>query len=172
MEADQKKLDEWNVRPNLLDYATTCASFSWESILREIDGLPDDKGINIAHEAVVRHAMGRRGNHLAIRWLGRNGTVLDYSYHDLHFLSNQFANVLKQLSVDKGDRVFVLTGRIPELYISALGVLKNVSVFCPLFSAFGPEPIRQRLSKGDGRVLVTTQKLYKQKVADLREQLP
>ncbi|MBM4055148.1 MAG: acetate--CoA ligase [Planctomycetes bacterium] len=168
----KKSFDQWNVRPNLSDYDTTCASFSWESILNEIDGLPDDTGINIAYEAVVRHAVGRLGNHLAIRWLGKNGTIQDYSYQNLHSQSNQFANVLRKLNVTKGDRVFVLAGRIPELYIAALGTLKNASVFCPLFSAFGPEPIRQRLNKGDARVLVTTQKLYTQKVSDVRKSLP
>jgi acetyl-CoA synthetase len=66
----------------------------------------------------------------------------------------------------------LLAGRSPELYNSARGALKNGSVFCPLFSAFGPEPIRQRLSLGDGRVLVTTPMLYKRKVAELRTALP
>ena len=50
--------------------------------------------------------------------------------------------------VGKGDLVAVLAGRIPELYIAALGTLKNGSVFSPLFSAFGPEPIRTRLELG------------------------
>ena len=80
--------------------------------------------------------------------------------------------MLRRLGVGKGERVFLLAGRIPELYISALGTLKNGSVFCPLFSAFGPEPIRQRMSIGDGRVLVTTAMLYKRKVAELRASLP
>jgi acetyl-CoA synthetase len=44
--------------------------------------------------------------------------------------------------------------------------------FCPLFSAFGSEPICQRLSKGDAKVLVTTGRFYKQKIAALRERLP
>ena len=65
-----------------------------------------------------------------------------------------------------------MAGRIPELYISALGTLKTGGVFCPLFSAFGPEPIRQRIGIGDGRVLVTTTALYKRKVAELRSSLP
>ena len=55
--------------------------------------------------------------------------------------TNRFANVLTRLGVGKGDPVAVLAGRIPELYIAALGTLKNGSVFTPLFSAFGPEPI-------------------------------
>ena len=61
--------------------------------------------------------------------------------------------------------MFSLLGRVPELYIAVLGTLKNTSVFCPLFSAFGPEPIRQRLERGDGRVLVTTPALYRRKMA-------
>ena len=59
--------------------------------------------------------------------------------------------MLQELGAGKGHRVFALAGRIPELYISALGTLKNTSVFCPLFSAFGPEPIFQRLHRGDAR---------------------
>ncbi len=63
-------------------------------------------------------------------------------------LTNRFANTLRGLGVGKGDHVFILAGRIPELYIAALGALKNGSVVSPLFSAFGPEPIRTRLDAG------------------------
>ena len=52
----------------------------------------------------------------------------------------------RELGVGPADRVFTLAGRIPELYVTALGTLKNRSVLCPLFSAFGPEPIRERLA--------------------------
>ena len=71
--------------------------------------------------------------------------------------------MLRRLGVGAGERVYVLTGRIPELYVAALGTLKNRSVFCPLFSAFGPEPIRARLEIGDARALVTTPLLYQTK---------
>jgi acetyl-CoA synthetase len=74
--------------------------------------------------------------------------------------------------VGKGDRVFALLGRVPELYVAALGTLKNGSVFCPLFSAFGPEPIRARLELGGGRALVTSEPLYRRKVAQIRGSLP
>jgi acetyl-CoA synthetase len=94
------------------------------------------------------------------------------TYGDLKDQTNRFANVLGHLSVEKGDRIFALAGRIPELYIAALGTLKCTSVFCPLFSAFGPEPIFQRLERGDAKVLVTTERLYAQKVAHLRDRLP
>ena len=80
--------------------------------------------------------------------------------------------MLRALGVGRGDRVYVLAGRIPELYVAALGTLKNGSVFCPLFSAFGPEPIRVRMATGQARVLVTTESLYRRKVAALRSALP
>jgi acetyl-CoA synthetase len=162
----------WAVAPNLTDYAATRAAFSWEAARAELDGLPGGNGLNIAHEAVDRHATGPRRNHLALRWLGRHGEVRDFCYADLGELTSRFANVLRELGVARGERVFTLAGRIPELYVTALGTLKNGSVFCPLFSAFGPEPIRQRLSRGGGKVLVTTESLYKLKVAPLRESLP
>ena len=100
------------------------------------------------------------------------GAVDDFTYRRLQDLTNRFAGALKSLGVGKGDRVFVLTGRIPELYIAALGALKNRSVFCPLFSAFGPEPIKARLSIGGAKVLVTTTTLYRRKVAGIRAELP
>jgi acetyl-CoA synthetase len=168
----EKPREGWPVVPHLLDYEHTRATFSWEVAQRALDGLPGGQGLNIAHEAIDRHAAGPRCAHLALRWLGKKGEVRDFTYGDLRGITNRFANVLKGLGVGKGDRVFLLMGRIPELYISALGTLKNGSVFCPLFSAFGPEPIRQRLKIGDGKVLVTTAALYKRKVAELRNALP
>ena len=159
------------VQPNLVDYDKARAGFSWEAIRKELGGLPNG-GLNIAHEAVDRHAAGPRRDHLALRWLGADGATRDFTYRDLAEGSSRFANVLRELGAGKGDRVFALAGRIPELYISALGTLKNTSVFCPLFSAFGPEPIFQRLHRGDAKVLVTTAQLYKKKVAGLRERLP
>ncbi|WP_306535218.1 acetate--CoA ligase [Geobacter sp.] len=167
-----KTIDLLPIRPNLADYEATCASFSWEEVRRELAGLPEGRGLNIAHEAVDRHADGPLCHKLAFRWLGKDGTILDLTYGDLKEGSNRFANVLADLGIRKGERVFALAGRIPELYIAALGTFKNGSVFCPLFSAFGPEPICQRLTRGDARVLVTTERQYAKKVAGLRERLP
>ncbi|GIK43553.1 MAG: acetate--CoA ligase [Chloroflexota bacterium] len=168
----KKSFQQWAVQPNLRDYDQTRATFSWEAIRQELDGLPGGQGLNIAHEAVDRHAVGPRRDQLALRWLGRDGAVRDFTYADLQEQSNRFANILRGFDIGQGERVFVLAGRIPELYIAALGTLKNTSVFCPLFSAFGPEPIYQRLHLGDGKLLVTTRRQYSQKVANLRPRLP
>ena len=161
-----------SVSPNIMNYEDTYATFQWDQIREELDGLPNNTGLNIAHETVDRHANGSRWNHLALRWIGKDDSQLDFTYLDLQKLTNKFANVLKHLNVQAEDRVCVLTGRIPELYITALGTLKNRSVFCPLFSAFGPEPIWQRLSRSQAKVLVTTTQLYKRKVQKLMDRLP
>jgi len=168
----RKSHSGWVIPPNLLDYDEARASFSWEEARGYLDGLPGGAGLNIAHEAIDRHAAGPRGQHVALRWVDRNNQPHDYTYLQLRDLTNRFANALRDLGIGKGDRVFVLASRIPELYIAALGTLKNGSVFSPLFSAFGPEPIRTRLSMGKSKVLVTTDTLYRRKVEKLRGALP
>jgi acetyl-CoA synthetase len=165
-----KTPDLLGVPPNLSDYHSIYTEFSWDSAFQYLDGLPGG-GLNIAYEAVDRHASGPLRDKVAIRWLGKGGEIRDYTYDNLRHLSNRFANILVRLGVERADRVFVLAGRIPELYIAALGTLKNRSVFCPLFSAFGPEPIFQRMARGEARVLVTTQKQYTKKVAAQRDEL-
>ena len=156
-ETIRKSPTAWRVAPNLGDYARACAEFSWDAARRELDGLPGGLGLNIAHEAVDRHVAAGHGDRLALRWLGKRGGVEDYTYRHLQQLTSRFANVLRTLGVGRGERVYLLTGRIPELYVAALGTLKNGSVFCPLFSAFGPEPVRVRMATGQARVLVTTE---------------
>ena len=160
------------VTPNLEDYERTRSEFSWSRAREELSGLPGGRGLNIAYEAVDRHAAGTRGNHTAIRWLGKEGEVLEFTYRELKKLTNRFANVLRDLDVTEGETVFSLLGRVPYVYISALGTLKNGNVFCPLFSAFGPEPVYQRLSRGDAAILVTTERLYDKRIAPLRDRLP
>jgi acetyl-CoA synthetase len=141
------------IAPNLDDYARVRAAFTWAAARAELEGLPGGRGLNIAHDAVDRHAAGPRRDRVALRWLGKHGAIRDYSYGDLRELTDGLANVLDGLGIRRGDRVYVLAGRIPELYVAALGTLKHGSMFCPLFSAFGPEPIRARMTIGGARAM-------------------
>ena len=155
---------------NLTDYADCAARFSWTDAQALLDGLPEG-GLNIAYEAVDRHVKAGKGDKLALRWIGRNDEIRDFSYAALSAETNRFANVLKAQDIRKGDRIFSLLGRNPELYIAALGTLKNGSVFSPLFSAFGPEPVRARMSIGSANALITTEALYLRKVEPWRREL-
>lgn len=168
----RKQVESFRVTPNLLDYTATCREFSWQAARRGLQGLPEGGGLNMAHEAVDRHANGPRAAHTALRWLGKAGAREHYSYRDLAAETSRFANALGALGVESGERVFLLLGRVPELYFAMLGALKARCVVTPLFSAFGPEPVATRMQIGAARVLVTTETLYRRKVAPVREQLP
>ncbi len=165
-----RKRPEDHAGANLDDYERCAASFSWTQARSLLDGLPGG-GLNIAHEAVDRHVQAGRGGKLALRWIGRDDQIRDFSYADLAAQTSRFANVLAQFGVGKGERVYSLLGRSPELYIAALGTLKNGSVFSPLFSAFGPEPIKARMSIGGAKVLITSEAFYLRKVEPWRKEL-
>jgi acetyl-CoA synthetase len=160
------------MQPNLKEYESFYNSFNWEKERENLSGLPGGKGLNIAYEAIERHAKGKLKDTLALRWIAKDKSTEDFTYYDLQHLTSRFANVLVSLGLKKGDRVFTLTGRIPELYITALGTLKMTAIFCPMFSVFGPEPVFHRLNRGDAKVLVTTKALFEKKVKQLLERLP
>jgi len=166
-----KNLSEMKRQPNMSDYLHEYETFRWDQIISHLD--PVSKcGLNIAHEAIDRHANSDHAQKTAMIWLGEDGTRKLYTYAEMKKETSKFANVLKSLGMNKGERVFTLSTRVPELYISAMGILKNQNVLCPLFSQFGPEPILQRLQRGDARALLCTQSLFEKKVRPLLDQLP
>ena len=147
------------------------AAFSWDAARTALGGSPGH-GLNIAYAAVDRHALGPLHDRIAIRCIGAGDAPRDFTYDHLRQLTQRFSNVLLQMGLGLGDTVFTLLGRVPETYIAALGTVRVGAVFCPLYSVFGPEPIRSRLSAGRARVLVTTRQQYERKLASLREGLP
>jgi acetyl-CoA synthetase len=161
------------IQHNLSNYDRVKATFSWKYCARELSGLPDGKGLNIAYEAVDRHAQKHLKNTIELRFIRKDRSTEDFNYSNLKPQSSKFANVLKKLKAKKGELVFSLTRKIPKLFVAAfLETLKYTAVIPPLFYVFGPEPINQRVSKGDATVLVTTSKLYEKNIKQLVERLP
>ena len=154
----KEEVSKMSVMPNLLDYEKLREDFRWEDINKELDEF-DDGGLNIAYEVIDRHAKTSLKDKVALYWEGKDGEGEEYSFLDLHRLTNRFANVLKSLGVKKGDRIFTYGDRIPEIYISLLAALKAGGVIGPLFSAFGPDAVKDRLGDCGARVLITTPKL-------------
>ncbi len=161
-----------SLKPNLSDYDASTASFSWENVRRELTAGSQGSGVNIAYVCVDRHVERGDAHRPAIRCIDKEEKAQEFSYGDLRSLTNRFANLLKTLDVTRGDVVASLLNRQPELYVTALGTLKYGCVFCPLFSYYGPEPLKARLSKANARVLVTTESLYVRKIKPLRAYLP
>ncbi len=158
------------VRPNLDDYEGQRASFRWEEIAKDLDGLPGG-GLNIAYEAVDRHAKHGRGGRAMILWEGKNGEQETHTFDQMARMSNKWANALRALGVKKGDRVFVFLDRIPELYAAVFGTLKAGAVIGPLFSAFGPDAVRDRLADSGASVFLTSPDLWK-RIEHIRGELP
>ena len=143
----------------------------WDAARARLEGLPGG-GLNIAHEAVDRHVAAGHGAQPALIWLGREGERQVLTYADLAANAARFAHVLRAHGIGPGERMFLLSGRVPELYAATLGALKAGVVVSPLFAAFGPEPVRARMEIGGASVLVTTGAQYRRKVADWRADMP
>ena len=167
----EKKVDDFSISPNIIDYSQVYKTFKWDDVASNFQGLPSG-GLNIAHEAIDRHANGPLADKIALLWLGENKERKTYTFAEMKKQTAKFANILTSLGLSKGDRVFTLSTRLPELYIAAMGILKNRSVLCPLFSQFGPEPILQRLVRGDAKALLTTKNLFDKKIRPILDQLP
>ena len=85
------------VKPNL-SYEETRKGFSWDSVYDELDWLPDG-GLNMAHEAIDRHANGRNRDKVAMNWEGVNGERETYTFGQMKTESDGFANVLRSLGI-------------------------------------------------------------------------
>jgi acetyl-CoA synthetase len=155
--------------PHLSDWATQRENWSWEAQKAELamsSGL-----VNLAQVCIDRHAHGDKANQVAMIWQSTQNKVETYTFADIKAHSNQFAQGLKKLGIQKAERIFFFSDRIPELYFAIFGTLKVGAIAAPLFSAFGPEPVMERVKRADGSVIVTTPKLLP-KINAIRNQLP
>ena len=164
IEKDKSSLDK---PPNMQSYLQTVANFDWQQAKTLIKGYKN--GINIGYEAVDRHVEEGHGDQTALIFLGKKEKRQHFSYYQLQQNSNRFANLLSSLQIEKGHLLCSLTDRSPILYTAIIGCLKSGVVFSPLFSAFGPEPIKSRMEIGGARVLLTSAKLYQKKIASWRD---
>lgn len=109
-------------------------------------------GINACIECCDRHADADK---VALDWIGVDGTRRSISFEELRDQSARFANLLKQQGVQPGDRVAGLLPRVPELLTVILGTLRAGAVYQPLFTAFGPKAIEQRVTGSQAKLIVT-----------------
>ena len=157
--------------PNLSDYEHALQSFSWESAWREL-GLTSGDPVNISDIVLDRHVRGANADRVALRILDADLRATELRFRQLAAMVNRFVNGIDALGVERGAVIATFMGRLTELYVAALGTLKSGRTYCPLFFAFGPEPAKARLALGDVRVLVTTDLLYRRKIAPIRAELP
>ena len=111
------------------------------------------------------------GDKPALLWEDATGRERRFTYNEIRLASNTIGAFLLDQGVIDGDRVCLFMDRIPELYLSFLGVLKVGAIVQPLFSAFGEESLLLRLKDAGTRVIITQRK-HAPKVRKILDQLP
>ena len=142
---------------NIGSYEERSRTFSWKMAEEEL-GYGNWGKYNIGYFCSDRICERGFGNKHALLWEGFNGEVKQYTYNDLRIFSNWFANKFEEIGLKPGDRICLFMDRIPELYISFLGVLKMGAIVQPLFSAFGEDALFTRLDDAKTRAILTTRK--------------
>jgi len=155
---------------NIRSYEERLQGFDWSIGEKELGYKKGDK-INIGWYCSDRICQLGKGNKLAFIWENHEGRIKKYTYNDIRQLSNTFASFLCGLGLAPGERVCIFMDKVPELYISFLGILKMGGIAQPLFSAFGDESLHTRLSNAETAAILT-QKKHVAKVRKIREQLP
>lgn len=110
---------------------------------------------NYVHDALDKHALGDNRNQAAIIFEGEEGTVRTLTYLQLHAEVCRFANGLKSLGVEKGDRVGLFMPFTPEVAIAMLACGKIGAIFTPIFSGYAAPSAAARLNDCGAKVLVT-----------------
>jgi acetyl-CoA synthetase len=117
--------------------------------------------LNVSANCLDRHVGAGHGNRIAYRWLGEKDEERTLSYADLHREVQKFANVLKALGVDKGDRVAIYLPMIPELPIAMLACARIGAVHSVVFGGFSSEALRDRILDAEAKLLVTADGGYR-----------
>ncbi len=125
---------------------------------------------NIVYNCLDVHVKTFRRNKLALIWEGENGESKTYSYFALHRETCKFANVLKSMGVQKGDRVTIYMGRTPEIVIAMLACARIGAVHSVVYGGFSVESLAERIEDSNSKVLVVSDGAYQRgKVVPLKQ---
>src|SRR5216684_1610896 len=111
--------------------------------------------VNASYNCVDRHLQTWRRNKAAILWEGEPGDQRVLTYNDLYREVNRAAAALKRLGVQKGDRVAIYLGMIPELPIAMLACARIGAPHTVVFGGFSPESLRDRIQDCQAKILIT-----------------
>ncbi len=125
---------------------------------------------NISYNCLDVHTKTYRRNKLALIWEGENGDFRTFSYFALHRETCKFANVLKSLGVNKGDRVTIYMGRVPEIVIAMLACARIGAIHSVVYGGFSVEALHERIEDSQSKVLIVADGAYqKGKIVPLKD---
>ena len=111
--------------------------------------------VNIVHNALDRHMRTATRNKAALIFEGEPGDVRTYTYQQLNHEVCKFASVLRAMGVNKGDRVTIYMGRIPELMVAMLACAKIGAMHSVVYGGFSTEALLGRIDDSQSKVLIT-----------------
>ena len=155
---------------NIGSYEEKLKNFSWSVAEKELE-YKDGDIINIGWYCSDRICLRGHGEKMALLHEDFSGNEKKYTFNDIRLAGNTIGSFLRNLGIKNEDRVCLFMDRIPELYLSFLGVLKIGAVVQPLFSAFGEESLHVRLENAGTRAIITQRK-HLPKVRKIIDRLP
>ena len=121
--------------------------------------------LNVAENCLDRHVAAGRGDRVAFHWEGEPGDTRTITYAELLDEVCRFANVLKGLGVDRGDRIAIYMPMIPELPVAMLACVRLGAAHSVIFGGFAPDSIVDRVHDGECKVVVTADGGYRRGAA-------
>jgi len=155
---------------NIGSYDERIKNFSWSIPEKELE-YEDGNVINIGWYCSDRICLKGKGDKLALIYEGFGGIEKSYTFDEIRLAGNTIGSFLHNLGIRNGERVCLFMDRIPELYLSFLGVLKIGAIVQPLFSAFGDESLFVRLDNAKTRAIITQRK-HVPKIRKILDRLP
>jgi len=120
--------------------------------------------LNISYNCLDRHVEAGYGERVAYYWEGEPGDTRKITYQDLLTEVSKFANVLKELGLEKGDRVAIYMPMIPELPVAMLACARIGLVHSVIFGGFSPDAIIDRCEDAQARLIITADAGYRRGV--------
>ena len=117
--------------------------------------------LNVAHNCLDRHVNAGNGGKVAIHWEGEPGDTRKITYQDLLDEVSQFANVLKGLGVQKGDRINIYLPMIPEAAVAMLACARIGAAHSVVFGGFSSQSLSDRINDAEAKVLITADGGYR-----------
>lgn len=169
-EGFSKNLADFKFEPNVKNYSQLAKDFRWTQANSEISYFAGGS-LNMAYNAIDRHAESWRKNKIALYWENDKGDQEEFTFSQMRDLSNKVANILKKYKIKKDDRVFIFLPRIPQLYYSFIGILKTGAIGSVVFQAFGEDGLLDRLSDSGASFLITDKELL-ERIRPIKDKLP
>jgi len=146
----------WAEIAQRLDWMETWASVrKFDFVNGQIEWFSGGK-LNASYNCIDRHIKEGHGDETAIIWEGNDpNQSRKFTYNDLLKEVSQFANALKSLGVEKGDRVCIYMQMVPELAFAVLACARIGAVHSVVFGAFSSDSLRDRINDSSCKILIT-----------------